>query len=67
MSRTTKLATTLRNIIAETQEPQLHEYDNRSLRHLATTEPNRPIAIAAMGELQYRSETKNARLVYASS
>ena len=67
MSRTTRIATLLRKVIADTPEYQLYEYDNPSLRHIATTKSNRAIAIGAMGELQHRSETKNSRLVYVSS
>jgi|21_taG_2_1085346.scaffolds.fasta_scaffold12193_3 uncharacterized protein YcfL len=66
MSRTTRVATLLRKTIADTPEYELYEYDNQSLKHLATTKSNRAIAIGAMGQLQHRNETKNSRLVYVS-
>ncbi len=67
MSRTTRIATVLRNVIADTPEYEIYEYSDSSLQHIAKTKSNRSIAIQAMGELQHRSEKKNSRLVYVSS
>ena len=67
MSRTTKLASLLRHNIPDGQEYELYEYDDQSLKHIATTKSNRAIAIGAMGQLQHRKETKNSKLVYVSS
>jgi hypothetical protein len=67
MSRTTRVATMLRRVIADTPEYEIYEYSDSSLQHIAKTKSNRAIAIQAMGEIQHRSEKNNSRLVYVSS